>query len=545
MAYEKTLINGVTKAEFKGNYYYTFNSYISIVANVSANTYAIFNRDKSRAVKFEDITDKLGATNIVEYVDALATNGYFQDNANVTGGGGGVPEAPNDGTQYGRQNESWTPITGGGQVNSVVGGIDIGVDNTDPINPIVNYLQKSNVTVLVRQVSDFGTIVGNKVIDIDSTKVYIIDGVIDMGAVELEVPAGGINLSGYTFDVSKLVSSADNYTMFTSPVGGSGNQLMINIGITTSGLNSKVNQLTSATGSDAIEIIRVNYNNCTSRGEIIGYRQGFETGTGYLGGTPELTLSGSWTGGYFIESSIVRFIQDGNYTLFKAGAGFSMLSRFRSNQNADLDATVSYFDFSPANFPNPNTVQLTGAIISRNFAFDVDDLTITPNMVSSDLSAKFTGNVGIKNTFVGGRKTVTTAIETNIGVSGQFYNILGTWTATELSHFDAPTNGQLRSLGVNPVEFRIETSFVIKGTRDRDISVRARVWDDSAGVFIDYPKQTRPINNFTGGRDVAFFSIIVNVEIQINDYILFQVANETDNRNVTAELDSYYVVEER
>lgn len=545
MAYEKTLINGVTKSEFKGNYYYTFNSYISIVANVNSDTYVIFNRDKSRTVKFDDITDKLGASDIVEYVDALATAGYFKDNANVAGGGGGVPEAPNDGTQYGRQNESWTPILSSGQVNSVVGGVDIAIDNTDPINPIVNYTNKSAITVLVRQVSDFGTIVGNKVIDIDPFKVYVIDGIIDMGSVSLEIPAGGISLSGYTFDVSQLVSSADNYTMFTSPVGGSGNQLMINIGITTSGLNSRVNNLVSATGFDAIEIIRVNYNNCSSRGEITNYRQGFETGTGYFGGTPELTLSGSWVGGYFIESSIARALQDGNYFLFKAGAGFSMNSRFRSNQNVDLKSNIGFFDFSSANFPNPNTVQLDGAIISRNFTFNVDDLTITPNMLASNLSAKFTGNVGIKNTFVGGRKTVTTEAETVIGVAGQFYDILGTYTASELSHFDAPSNGRLRSLGVNPVEFRVETSFTIEGTRDRDISVRARVWDDSQGVFIDYPKQTRPVNNFTGGRDVAFFTLIVNVEMQINDYILFQVANETDASNVTMETDSFYVVEER
>src|SRR5512144_1945123 len=32
----------------------------------------------------------------------------------TTGAGGGVPEAPLDGQQYGRQNQSWTVITGGG-----------------------------------------------------------------------------------------------------------------------------------------------------------------------------------------------------------------------------------------------------------------------------------------------------------------------------------------------------------------------------------------------------------------------------------------------
>jgi hypothetical protein len=516
MAYEKTLINGVTKAEFKGNYYYTFNSYTSIVANVSSNTYVISDRDTSRTVKFDDITDKLGAANIEQYVDAMATAGYFQDNAN-----------------------------GAGQVDSVIGGIDITVDNTDPVNPIVNFANKSDTTILVQEVADFGTIVNDVVIDIDSTKIYVIDGIINMGAVSIEVPSGGMSFLGYTFDVSQLISSEDNYTMFVSPVGGSGNVLGLDVGITTSGVNSEVYRLTDATGFNAFEFSRINYNGCTSLGEITNYRQGLESGTGRFGGTPQLTLSGSWVGGYFIETSIVRGIQDGNYCLYKAGTNFTMNSRFRSNQNLDLNANVAFFDFAPSNFPNENTVQLDGCIISRNGAFDVSDTTITPNMLASDISAKFTKNVGIRNTFVGGRKTLTTEVLTNIGVAGQFYDVAGTWTASELSHFDDPFNGSLRSLGVNPVEFRVETSFAIEGTRDNDISIRARVWDNSAGAFVDYPKQTRPINNFTGGRDVAFFTLIVNVEMQINDYILFQVANETGANDVTMELDSFYVVEER
>ena len=47
----------------------------------------------------------------------------------ATGGGGGIPEAPNDGRQYGRQSESWTEITGGsGGVTSIIAGAGISVD---------------------------------------------------------------------------------------------------------------------------------------------------------------------------------------------------------------------------------------------------------------------------------------------------------------------------------------------------------------------------------------------------------------------------------
>ena len=57
-----------------------------------------------------------------------------------------------------------------------------------------------------------------------------------------------------------------------------------------------------------------------------------------------------------------------------------MASRFRSNQNMDLNASVSFFDFEKTHFPNPNTVQLDGCLISRNGTFDAEDATIIPNL---------------------------------------------------------------------------------------------------------------------------------------------------------------------
>ena len=182
--------------------------------------------------------------------------------------------------------------------------------------------------VIVKSASDF---LG----ELSSTKEYFIDGEIDMGSQSIEIPVGGLNITGYSFDVSKLTSTADNYTMFTSPIGGSGNVLGKDYAIEVSGTDSKVYDIFDATGFNAFEFARVNYDNCSSLGVISGYRQGLEVGTGRFGGKPELTLSGTWLGGYFIDTSIVRGMQDGAYSLFKAGAGFSMDSRFRSNMNID------------------------------------------------------------------------------------------------------------------------------------------------------------------------------------------------------------------
>lgn len=391
----------------------------------------------------------------------------------------------------------------------------------------------------VRQASDFDS-------PIRSDVEYFIDGVIDMGSTSLEVPATGINISGYDFDVSKLTSSENNYTMFTSPGGGSGNFLFKDVAFEVTGTSSQLYNLTDATGNNAFECARVNYNNCTSLGEINGYRQGLETGTGRFGGTPELTLSGSWAGGYFIETSIVRSLTAGSYSLFKAGAGFSMASRFRSNQNIDLPAGVSFFDFSPSQFVNPSTVQIQGAIITREGAFDPLDALYTPNMTEADLSSAWSGNNGMPNTFEGGSVGVTTSAATTISVQGDFYDVnASAWTTLDLQHFDSPAGGQLRHLGNTPREYKVVADFTMESAANNQVDLKVVKWDDSASGFVDILTQKRQVNSLVGARDVAFFNININVELDQNDYIKLQVANQSSISNITAEVDSYYIIEER
>ena len=380
---------------------------------------------------------------------------------------------------------------------------------------------------------------------LDSTKQYFIDGVVDMGSQTILVPAGGLSLSGYNFDVSKLTSSVSGYTMFTSPAGGSGNVIGMDYAIEVTGSGSQVYDLTDATGFNAFEFSRINYNDCTSLGEISGYRQGLETGTGRFGGKPQLTLTGTWVGGYFIDTSIVRSLVDGAYSLFAAGTAFSMNSRFRSNMNIDLPASASFLDFAPANFPNSSTLQLDGCLLSRNGSFNSLDATIIPNMVNSDLASSWNANVGIRNTFLGGRQTASAESATVIAATSTFYALNATWTPSGLSHFDSPGNGQLRHIGASPIEFKIQADFTIEGTTGNELAVRIKKWDDSAGSFIDFQPMIRPVNALVGGRDVAFITVIRNIALDTNDYFLFEVANNSTSDNVTLELDSDFLIEER
>jgi len=381
---------------------------------------------------------------------------------------------------------------------------------------------------------------------LDSTKEYFIDGIVDMGSQTILIPAGGLNLAGYNFDVSKLTSSAINYAMFTSPAGGSGNLLGKDYAIEVTGSGSQVYDLTDATGFNAFEFARINYNDCTSLGEISGYRQGLESGSGRFGGQPELTLTGTWLGGYFIDTAIVRNMTDGAYSLFKAGAGFSMASRFRSNMNIDLPASASFFDFAPANFVNPSTLQMEGVIITRDGVFDSEDANITPNITQSDLVSAWSNNNGMPNTFEGGSIGVTTELLTTITTPNVFVDIAATlWTSADLQHFDNPADGQLRHLGNTPREFKVIADFLIDGTPGDDIALRVTRWDDSASSFVTVLDQTREVNSFQGGRDVAFFNININTTLDQNDYIKLQVANVAATNDVTAEADSYYIVEAR
>ena len=406
------------------------------------------------------------------------------------------------------------------------------------------YNDNLSSTIVVNQ-SNIATTLGST---IDSTKVYVLDGIVDFSGtgLKIEVPSGGVNIVGTTFDVSKMICSDTNYTLFTSAVGGSGNILGQDYAVEITGSNSKVYDLTDATGLNAFEFSRINYNNCTSLGEINGYRQGLEVGSGRFGGKPELTLSGTWLGGYFIDTSIVRSLDDGAYTLFKAGTGFVMSSRFRSNMNIDLPASASFFDFAPANFTTPSTLQMTGVIISRNGVFDATDSNITPNISATDLVSSWDDNNGMPNTFEGGSIGVTTEVATTINTIGVYEDLAATlWTSSDLQHFDNPSGNQLRHLGNTPREYKVFADFTIDSASNNVLTLRVSKWDASASSASVISDQSRQVNSLVGGRDVAFFNININTTLDQNDYVFLEIANQTSTVNVTAELDSYYIVEER
>lgn len=377
---------------------------------------------------------------------------------------------------------------------------------------------------------------------IDSTKDYFIDGIINCTGVSITVPASGMSLKGHSFNISKLICADLSYTMFISPLGGSGDVLFTDMAIEVTGSNSKVFDLTDSTGFHAIESARVNYNECNSLGDLYNYRQGLEDGTGRFGGSPSLTLHGLWRGGFRVTTSIVRNMSDTTTEpLFKVGNLFQMNSRFLTDINVDLGTLQPLLDFSDINFPNPSTLELRDALVTRNGIISPNDPNITPNIEASNLSCSWKGNNGIGNTFVGAIATVITEITTVI-TGGNPSILAGTVINTDLQHFDSPSNGQLRHLGDNPREYTVNFDFVLDGGPNDDYRIEL-VRND--GVDTVVYGQIRVINNLSGGRDVGYFTGLANIILNKNEYVFWRVRNLTDNTNCTLELGSSWSVEER
>ena len=382
--------------------------------------------------------------------------------------------------------------------------------------------------------------------NIDSTKEYFIDGQIDMGTTSIIVPTTGMTIRGHSFDLSGLYSSEDNHVLIKSEsaVIGSGNLLGADFYMSVTGTGAKVYDLYDATGFNAFEFARINYINCTSLGDIHDYRQGLEDGTGRFGGSPSLTLHGTWVGGYRITTTIVRSLSAGmTEPLFKAGTAFSMSSRFLTDINCDLPASAAFCDFAPANFPNPSTVQVRGAIISRAGSFDANDSNIFSNLEASDLACDWDSNIGIANTFVGGEINTTTEVTTTISGANTITDLNGTFTTANLQHFDSPASGQLRHVGINPREYVVNFDFILDGGSNRDY--RIHLYKDDGTTDVSVYNMVRVVNNLQGGRDVATYNGQTSITLDQNDLVYWRVENETDATNCTLELDSAWSVKER
>lgn len=268
------------------------------------------------------------------------------------------------------------------------------------MNSITSTFKEKSKEIVVRDKMDLV----NKTLDSDLN--YIIDGTITLGATDyIEVPVGGLSISGYGFDVSEIKATSNGSTIFKSPVGGCGNIFIANLSIEASGTGSKVFDCTNAGdvvgGADAVELNVVNFDNCTSLGNLVNFRQGLWNNVGIFGVKDGLTLDGVWSGGFRADLVIVRNFGTVSVvsTLFKAGASLLFKSRFITDINADFKTDGSLSNFVAGNFFTTNLFQIKGAQITRAGVIDPTQ-NYTGTITATDDVSDWAGNNGIKNSYL-------------------------------------------------------------------------------------------------------------------------------------------------
>jgi hypothetical protein len=276
-------------------------------------------------------------------------------------------------------------INGTLKTNSNTYGKDVSYQNLDS-----TFKEKLN-EVIIRSKTDLI----NKVLS--STTTYIIDGIITLITGEyIQVPAGGLTLVGYGFDVSRVEKNVPGQSIFISPVGGSGNFVTSNIQYN-SGLGS-VFDIVDSDGSHAIELNDVNFQSCAALGIINHYRQFTATTCGIYGCSDGFTLEGSWNGFKMVNTNAFSFGASG--TLIKKGATTSFANRLYLDLNLSLPIGAKICDFQDSNFVSDKLLQVVNCLVKVNGVIDPSTTNATfPNISPFSAKSYFTNNIGVKNSF--------------------------------------------------------------------------------------------------------------------------------------------------
>ena len=400
---------------------------------------------------------------------------------------------------------------------------------------VVDYVDQETPTTqkLVRQASDLaGTL--------DSNCTYVIDGNIDMGSQSIEIPAGGVTFQGAGAINSGLTSNASAYTMFKSPVGGSGTVTFLEMQISVSGVVSKAFDLTSVAGQTKIFALnRCSLASCTEIGEIDGYAvitlgqvQDFFCGTGW-------TISGT-----VIDMEVNGYASTGMLsggTMFTEGSSLDFTRRCLIEDSIfTIDAGVTVSDFTAANF----SADAGFEVLFNDFSGAGTGFS---NLSSSDRECRWRDNnwdpqtLG-QNTYVGAvwsltSETVTPATQNN------YVKLLGTTTYGQQVWFSNTTDNAHVYSSSRSIRARVQGVVSVSSGNNNQLNLRIRQWDDSAGAYVD--AWTSPILTTNGfGRGEAK-AILAFVDLEENDRIELWAQNTTDNDDITLLENSLLIVEER
>ena len=404
----------------------------------------------------------------------------------------------------------------------------------------------NDVTAFLKQAELFESVIIVKTIadlsgDLDSTKIYMLDGEIAVGDTSIMVPEDGISISGLNGarDIAMLSSSSDNHTMFISPDGTpSGNILLSSITISTSGTGSKVFDVDNEETSMAIDLEAVNFVNCTSLGDITSYRQMLCVNVGFINISDGFTFHGTMSGGVAIVTSIAISSATA-FTLMNEGTDLLIQGSIRSDVNfLNVHEDSVLCDFTPSDIVNDGEFGLENV---RTTA-----LNPLPNFPSTDVKARFRNCLGIPNTYVGGAYTVTTVTNNVIADSGVAVKMAGTTVESNLAWFSRNANNSLIFNSDLEIDAEIKGSLSFDGTNNRVVGVQIVLWDDSESEYVDIgPLFTGTMNGGGAGNRAENITFFGYTTMTLNDRIEMWVSNETDDTDFETLAGGAILVTER
>ena len=380
---------------------------------------------------------------------------------------------------------------------------------------------------------------------LSSSVVYVIDGPLDMGAQSITVPTGGLALRSTGSIDSAMTSTEAGYTMFIDSADDAGSVVISGLAFTTSGVGSKVFDLTSDGTTDVFSIDRCAFIACTEIGTIDSF--------GIV--TIEMSQNGFCSDGWTFDGDVIIFDFIGNASTgmisggiqLQKGAAFSVLSNMIIEAGTfDVPAGVTFCDFNAGNFVNDASFEL----IFNNIA---GAGTFLPNMDGSDLKARWRDNNfdppgNATNTYVGSEwhiatgDTATTTIVTQgvyVKVAGQTTYIDEAWFASVADNAQLFASGRtVKAIVLGSINFIANS-----GGQDKFITLTVRHWDDSATAYIDLPGKPRGTATSAGAiRNASVFNFVT---LELDDRVELWIQNDTDTTNLTVVAGSIMATTER
>lgn len=362
--------------------------------------------------------------------------------------------------------------------------------------------------------------------------IYKIDGSIIMQG-SINIPDNGLFIEGSDANLDSL-DCAGAFPLF---VGG-GNLFIRNCKLSASQTGASVFNITAADPFYGCEMTNVNFENCKALGTITDYRQGLWFNVALFGCDDGLTLAGTWGGGFRIETTIIRTfdVQNNGGIVLKGATGATFGSRIVSNANIQVNGTSTAYMFTEEMFNNDQSFQLVGGELSGTGTY-VDGIDVTSTKCRW-------ASVGIPQTAPGGKMTLTTPATTSISAANTPEKLNGTTVLSDAIWVDddGGQNNRVKWLNDFSGNVRVYGVISLTSTNNRQIGVILKVFND---IGVEQESFAFPAITTNGNGRAENITIAQFFTLNKNWYIEIWAENQSNNSNITLEINSVLLLEQR